>query len=342
MLSDRWNAPLRVAVVLVVLTATPSFAQFTMVGDPLPLFEWQSHVSTDFRTEFETKSDGGDEFDAWRLGVSGGVGGPINQSVLLGFSARYSHASYDINLDNGVPATFGGTRLPREPWNTLNTIDFLPTATVLVGNQVSVVAAVPIRWAAESGANENGFAAGISALVRWQPHESISLGAGIGFTSQLEGNIETFPLVALRWRISESVEFLTEGDWFQGGRATLLWGPSESIRLSISGGYERTRFRLDEHGNAPDRDGIGEITSIPLEVGVRFQFMRAARLDVYAGLGIAGRLRVESSGGQKLYDQRYDTAPRVGFAITIPIGQPRSAAPPSQGPPVYVPDAPGT
>lgn len=304
------------------LATGAAHAQFAMIDDEPPRFEWRGQVSADYRAEFETKSDGGDEFDAWRTGVSGEFGGPINESILVGFGARYSHSGYDFNLDNGIPATYGTQRLPRDPWNSINTIDFLPTATILVGNPVSVIASVPIRWAGESGSDRNGFSAGISALVRWQVNEAVSIGLGLGVTSQLEKEAETFPIVALRWRISESLEFKTEGDWFQGGNATLLWGASDAIRLTISAGYERVRFRLDDNGTAADTNGIGEVTTVPLEVGVRIRMFEGAHLDVRAGLGIAGRLRVENDHGDKLYDQQFDTAPRVGVAVTFPFGLP--------------------
>lgn len=306
-------------------------AQFSMIGDGGPRYEWRGRVGADYRSEFETKSDGGDEFDAWRTGISGEFGGPINESILVGFGARYAYSSFDFNLDNGQPSAFGGTRLPREPWNSINTIDFLPNATILVGDRVSVRAAVPIRYAGESGTDRNGFAAGISALARWQVNDALSLGVGLGVTSQLEGAAETFPIVALRWRIDENFSFMTEGDWFQGGRAALLWGPSDQVRVTLSAGYERTRFRLDDNGTAADTNGIGEISTIPVELGVRFQFMPGAFIDVRAGLGIEGRVRVEADNGNKLYDQRFDPAPRVGIAITVPLGLPtrRTPAPPS-------------
>lgn len=302
------------------LAALSASAQYSMVDDRAPRFEWRGGVETDFRNDFATKSDGGDEFDAYHVGIAGAFGGPINESILVGFSAGYRHSSYDFNLDGIPPVSYGGTALPRDPWNRLNTIDFMPNTTILVGSQVSITAAVPIRWAAESGANENAFAAGISAIVRWQVNDAFSIGAGIGVTSQLEDESETFPLVSLGWRISENLEFTTEGSWFQGGNAILLWGPSEVIRLSLSAGYERTRFRLDDNGTAADRNGIGEVTTIPIEVGLRFQFIEEAYFDFRAGLGVAGRLRVESDAGRRLYDQEYDPAPRVGFSLTIPFG----------------------
>ena len=322
--------PGRVAFALAVLlgaafTSGSARAQFSALEEPSPSFEWRGRVATSYRNEFSTRSDAGDEFDAWWVDVEGGFSGPINQSVLVGFEGSYRHAHYDFDLD-GLPPTEWGTALPRDPWNTVNSLDFLPNATVLVGSRVSIIAAVPIRWAAETGADRNGFAAGASALVRWQVTDALSLGGGIGVTSQLEGDAETFPLISLRWRISESLELATAGGWFQGGRTTLLWGPNPAIRLSLSAGYERIRFRLDDNGSAADRNGIGEVTTIPVEVGLRLQLIPEAILEVTAGLGVEGRLRVETDSGRKLYDQRYDPAPRVGFSLRFPIGLPASSA----------------
>ncbi len=304
------------------LVAPPASAQYSMLGDIPPRFEWRSRVETHFRNEFASRSDGGDEFDAWRVGVVGEIGGPINESILIGFRAGYRHTSYEFNLENAPPPAYGTTTLPHDPWNPLNTVDLLPSTTVLVGSRVSVVAAVPIRWAGEAGARRNGFTAGISGLVRWQVNDALSIGAGIGVTSQLEDDAETFPVISLRWRISENFEFATEGSWLQGGNAILFWGSNDAIRLSLSAGYERIRYRLDDHGTLPDRDGIGEVTTVPIEVGLRLQIFEEAFLDVRAGLGVAGRLRIETDNGRKLYDRQYDPAPRLGVSLTIPFGLP--------------------
>jgi hypothetical protein len=313
-----------VGLLLAWMTIGPgvSTAQYSSLEDLPPDFEWRGRIRTDFRNEFKTKSDGGDEFDAWGLGASAEFGGPINESILIGFRTGYRHTSYDFNLGPAAPADFGGTALPRDPWNSVNTLDFLPNVTFLVGSKVSVVVATPIRWAGESGSDRNGFSAGVSALARWQVTESLMIGAGIGITSQLEDSAETFPLIALHWRITESLEIQTEGSWLQGGSAVLLWGASESIRLTLSAGYERTRFRLDDNGHARDRNGIGEVTAVPIEVGLRLQFIERAIFDVRAGLAVDGRLRVESRTGNKLYDQQYDPAPRVGVSLTIPLNLP--------------------
>jgi hypothetical protein len=296
-----------------------------MQDDHAPRFEWGGRLEMDFRNQFETSTDRGDEFDSWRLGLGGGFGGPINESILVGLDLGYRHESWDFNLDNGSPPVYGGTALPREPWNPINVVDLVPHSSVLVGSRVAVDVGVPIRWAGESGSDENGFAAGVSALVRWFVNDDVTLGAGIGVTSALEDDAETFPLVSLDWRINERMRLRTEGGWLQGGKTTFFWGPSETIRLRASAGYERTRFRLDDNGNAADRNGIGEVTQVPIEVGLRLQPLPGATFDFHVGLAVAGRLRVETDGGRKLYDQAFDPAPLVGFRLTIPLSLPERA-----------------
>ena len=285
--------------------------------------------------EFETDTDGGDSFEAWRLGVTGDFGGPINESILLGLELGYQYASYDFQLGNGPgrPPDYGTDKLPWDPWGGINSFDIVPSTTLLVGSRWSVVAAVPIRWSGEVGARRNAASAGISAIARWQVNDALRIGGGIGVTSQIEASAETFPIVALDWRIGPSLELRTEGGWIQGGKTSLYWGPNEAIRLSFSVGWERNRFRLDDNGPRSDRNGVGEIRAVPIEVGMRFQFVEGAFFDFRAGLGVAGRFRVEDSSGDKLYDQDYDPAPRVAIGLTIPFGLPRrSGAPTSEAP----------
>ena len=91
-------------------------AQYVMVNDPPPRYAWSGRVGTDFRNEFDAKSDAGDAFDAWRTGIEGDFGGPINQSMLAGLSGRYAHSSFDFDVDAPPAATYGGARLPRDPF----------------------------------------------------------------------------------------------------------------------------------------------------------------------------------------------------------------------------------
>jgi hypothetical protein len=294
-------------------------AQLSMIEDLSHRFEWSGQLQPDFRSEFETDTDGGDEFEAWRVGLSGDVGGPINESILVGFHARYQHSKYDFHLDGPAPG-YGSNELPKDPWNDLNTIDLTPTATILVGSRASIVTAVPIRWSGEVGADRNAFIAGISAVASVQVTDYFRAGLGIGVSSKIEGDAETFPIFVLDWQINETLRLTTEGDWFQGGSTALYWGPNKALALSFSVGYERIRFRLDDNGTLPDTNGVGEVTAVPIEVGLRLLFPRGAHFDFRAGLAVDGRLRVEDPRGNKLYDQDFDPAPRISLSLRIPIG----------------------
>lgn len=304
-----------------------------MIEDMSPRLEWRGRLQTDYQAEFETATDGGDEFESWRIALGGDYGGPISESILVGFHARWTHAEYDFNLDNAAVTAYGSNELPKEPWGGLDTLDLMPTTTILVGNRFSLVGAVPIRWSGEVGSRRNALMAGISAIAGWQVSDSFKVGVGIGIMSAIEDGSETFPLVVLDWRLSETLQLATEGSWIQGGSAGLFWNPSEILSLSFSVGYERNRFRLDDNGTTPDTNGVAEITAVPIEVGLRLQPVKGAYLDIRAGLGVAGRFRVENDRGNKLYDQNYDPAPRLRIALTIPIGAPaRATAYPSDYP----------
>jgi opacity protein-like surface antigen len=100
---------------VVFLAGFAANAQFAMISDPPPRFEWQGRIGADYRAEFQTRSNGGDEFDAWRTGIEGDFGGPINQSILVGMGMRYAYTGYDFNLVRNAPLDFGGNRLPRDP-----------------------------------------------------------------------------------------------------------------------------------------------------------------------------------------------------------------------------------
>lgn len=309
-------------MLLCLLLPLSAAAQFSMQDDETPRFEWSGKLETEFRNDFKTDTDGGDRFESWQVAVAGEFGGPINESILVGIKTGYRYANYDFNLDNAPPADYGSSELPYDPWGAISTFDIAPNTNILVGDRFSVDVAVPIRWAGEPGARRNAFSAGISAIARWQITDELRIGAGIGVTSQLEDSAETFPIVSLNWDISDSWTFQTEGSWFQGGNAALLWGPSKAVRIVLSAGYERIRFRLDDNGPRADRDGIGEITAVPIELGLRFHLYEGAYFDFRLGLGVAGQLRVEDNDGNKLYNEDYDPSPRIALGLSLPFNLP--------------------
>ena len=311
------------------LAPSLAFAQFSALDDPTARFEWRGQVRSKFQAEFKTRTAGGDSFESWTTTIAGDFGGPINESILVGIDAAYQYSNYEFRLDGapGVPSVYGSAELPRDPWGPINTVDITPSATILIGDRFSLAAAIPIRYSGETGSRRSAVTGGASALVRWQITEGIRIGAGLGVTSQLEENAETFPIVSFDWTITSDMQFRTEGSWTQGGLASLLWGPNEAIRIRFSAGYERNRFRLDDNGFVADRNGIGEITSVPLEVGLRLRLYEDAYFDFHFGLAFAGHIRVENSTGDKLYEQSYDPAPRIGLALTLPFGLPSRSAP---------------
>lgn len=325
-MQNRLSACLFTMLGFLLLLPGSAQAQFSMLTDRAPHFEWRGQFETDFRTEFKTKTDGGDSFESWRLGIGGHFGGPINESILIGIRGSYHFSEYNFRQDNslGSPSGYGSNELPHDPWGPISTIDLSPGATILVGDRFSVVAAVPIRWSAETGSSQNAFTAGISGLVRWQVTDLFRIGLGIGVTSQLEHDTETFPIISLDWQISDSMEFQTTGSWTQGGQAALVWGPNKSVRVTFSAGYERNRFRLDDNGFQADRNGIGEISAVPLEIGLRFRLYERAFFDFRVGLNVAGRIQIRNDNGRRLYDQNYDPSPHISLGLRLPFGQSRS------------------
>ena len=302
--------------------ASAAQAQVLLTRDSAPRSSWGGQLEARFLNEFDTETDGGDEFNAWRVALEGGVEGPVHESLRVGVRAAYQHADYEFHFDHSpaLPAGYGGSELPRAPWGGINTVDVAPTLAADFAGRFSLEAALPIRWSGETGSRRNALSAGVTGVARWQALDTLSLGAGVGVTSQLEGPAQVFPVLALDWQILPGLDLRTQGSFVQGGTAMLLWGASDAVRLTVSAGYERNRFRLDDNGIADDRHGIGEIESVPVEVGVRIALFERGYLDFRAGLGLAGRLRVENANGNRLYAENYDPAPRLGLALTIPLG----------------------
>ena len=79
--------------------------------------------------------------------------------------------------------------------------------------------------------------------------------------------------------------------------------------LGLGIAYQKRRFRLDDHRNPsgrprsvapgngdPNRDGVGQETSVPIYVRARWAPSKTAFVDVYGGVTVGGEVRLEMPG----------------------------------------------
>jgi hypothetical protein len=112
------------------------------------------------------------------------------------------------------------------------------------------------------------------------------------------------------WKFSLGIQ--TMGAVGYGPEVT--WSPSEEWDLSLAASYQRRRYLIDGNANsASNNDGIGDETSMPVFVTVGWKPSPRIRLDLMAGVALAGEIRQETDSGKKVFNRDVDPAPTLGF-----------------------------
>lgn len=271
---------------------------------------WRVRFESGVLYQWQTDLDQGGEVgvDAWSVLL--GADYPALSDLRLGLSFGYGERDYDFDGSSGFAAL--------RPWSTAREARLSATASWKADERWNLFAVPTLRWFAEEGASlEDGQFGGLLAAASYRVNDRLSIGPGFGVFSELEDETDWFPILALDWRLSDTLRLHT-GRGFASTRGpglTLDWTPSERWALSLGARYEKARFRLDDNGVGAG--GIGQDTSIPVYLGATRRFGHHLSLSLFAGVEFAGELRLEDADGDLIERSDYDTAPFGGATLDL-------------------------
>lgn len=280
------------------LHAQPAADGWRISAEAGAVHQWQSGID-----------EGGDlSEDAWSFRA--GASRAWTPTLRAGLSAGIGQRNYIFSGNAG----FGGTR----PWSNVRDARLSAPLNWQANERWNVFAVPTVRWSAETGAALNdGRTEGLLAAASYRVNDRLSIGPGFGVFSELEDSTSWFPILAVDWRITDSLSLRT-GRGFAATRGpglNLVWDASDRWSFSLGGRYEQERFRLDGDGIAPD--GIGQETSVPLYLGITRSFGPTASFSIIAGAKLGGRLRLEDERGELIEQSDYDTAPFAGATLDL-------------------------
>ncbi len=306
---------LALLILLWVLPAETAMGQVVLLSPVSGYYDWERVISGNVEHQFDSAISGGGRFDRLRfeLGLEGG--GPISQNVRLSLATGYAHTRYGFSDSASPSCANPAACFERSPWSGVHSVDAVPGASLVLNDTLQIIARVPIHWEAEGGSDQNGLTAGLIGAVLLRLSQDFSATLGVGVQNEIEQRTSVFPVISLDWRLSHDLRLRTTGGPDQGGGGELLWGPADAIQLSLTAGWERRRFRLD--GAAPNADGVGQYTAVPLRVGFRLNLTRSAYLTLTGGLAVAGRLEIDDAAGRSLREQDFDTAGLIRGGLRI-------------------------
>lgn len=267
-------------------------------------------ITTDAAHQFETDIDGGGDYDVTRFGVAGAVDFTLTDDLNLSLSFGYERDSFDFSGGAGLGAL--------DPWDEIDMLRFGVRLRARVNERLRVFGGPVFGFSAETEADlSDGFVGGGIAGATWSFSKRLTVGGGLGVLSDIEDDVQVFPVVILDWRIAENLTLRTgTGTATRGGGGIELeWRPHEQWALALGGSYRSRRFRLDDRGIAPD--GVGEEQVLPIYVRVGYRPSPNLEISVRGGVIVAGRLTLEDDDGDEIFEDDFDPAPFVGATLSL-------------------------
>lgn len=287
--------------------------QAPAVADALPSPDPEIHATFNLFGRYDASADfhaGRGSLSTARGGGALGVKIPLGEGRSIGLSFSGEYSNYDFNN----ASTFPGTPA-KGPW----------TDVTILSVGVNYAAKINSHW---------GYFVGVSGAASWERgadfdrsltiagaggatyafSDDLRMGFGLAGGSRLEDNAYVVPIVTVDWKIDDKWSLGTNAGL--GNRAIGLqlgYQVTDTLMLSISGGFEYREFRLDRSGPVPN--GVGSDYRLPILLAAHWQVDPQVKLTL--GLGVNGwsRLRAENSNGDRLAQEELSPGFVVGGGV---------------------------
>ncbi len=296
-----------ITTLLLVAFAMPATADERSTRGTSP-WTWTLDAGAVYQSS--TSLDSGGDMSAGRVFVSGGLGRVFARRWRVGAALGYGEDHYDFSGSSG----FGGL----DPWNRIREFRISVPLQYFANEHWTVYAIPSLRYNAESGASLNdGRNGGLIAGAAYKVSDTLSIGPGLGIFSEIEDSTSLFPILVIDWKITDTLSLETGGGFAasRGPGLQLKWHYSPHWQFALGGRYEKTRFRLDDSGPAPD--GVGQDKAFPLFALAEFAVSSDITLSLLGGVELGATLRLEDESGDLISKSDLSTAPFFGATLKV-------------------------
>lgn len=286
-------------------------------------------LSVGYAHRFEADLDKAGRFSTDTTRIEFSAQTELAQSLWWDNLVAYEFNHYDFT--NTQQALSGGNfAVGGDPWQDIHFLTYIPSLRWKVDPQWTVFGGPVLQVGAESGADfSDGVSGGAIVGFLWVRDSNLSVGGAIAGVTRIEDKFGLAPIPLVNWRFGQGW-FLRSGVPDFGARRgfglEVGWG-NDSFELAGGAQYQRRRFRLDDDQSPGPKDGVGQETSAPVYGKLTFKLSKEASLDLFAGVSLAGELKVQDRNGGRVeqpnagcngtpncFDttQEFDPAPIVG------------------------------
>jgi hypothetical protein len=249
------------------------------------------------RSASHTMTRGGVELEAFI---------PVTEKLFITASLDYRRTSYDFNdAQTLIPGTTTGD--PFDDFNTVS-VSVQPIFSLNRDWSLFTLAFASAGWEDGADVGESWrFGGVVGASYRFS--EDLSLGFGIGATSQLEDDAFVIPFIRVDWQIAEKWRFETRG--IEG---ILFYEATDELDVFFRAAYERAEFRLDNNREVLP-NGTKRDERLLVGLGVDWRPAQGLLLRVEAGAAAWQRFEYRDRSGGRVSNTESDPAAYVGVSL---------------------------
>ncbi|MDF7801065.1 hypothetical protein P4C99_16430 [Pontiellaceae bacterium B1224] len=214
----------------------------------------------------------------------------------------------DYNFSNDVP----------DYWNNINNYRVGLYSRWGITDRWVLFAAPSVRAYAEAGVDPlDGLTGVFFGGASYKFSDRLTLGPAIGIVGQIEDRPSYFPVILVKWRITEQLSLDTGGGLAAtaGPGLALVYKFSDHWKAGITGRYERKRFRLNASGMSPD--GVGEDRNVPIYGTLAYFFYPQGYITAIFGFNTYGKLGLFDSDGDYIDEFEYTPSASAGFVASF-------------------------
>ncbi len=299
---------LRRALLSFCLTSAPALGQGAHEKGQFGPWVWGVSGGAVQQFEAGLEGDAGD-FDVTRTYFQPSLGYAWDRRNSLSLAVGYGSSDYSFS---GGSAGDGPVT-----WGRIEDYRISLPVRFSAGDRGDAIVIPSIRSRVEAGTSlADGRTEGVIAGFSWRFSDTLSLGPGFGWYSELGGGSSAFPILVVDWTITDRLS-LTTGRGLaasQGPGLALNYTLADKWTLGLSGRYEKTRFALGDNGAGAG--GYGEDRSLPLLFTVDYTPWPMTSISAVIGAEFEGELRVENGNGRRVGSSSYDAAPVFGVVFS--------------------------
>lgn len=260
--------------------------------------------------KFETDmSDADGAFSVNRYFIQPSLGYAWDRRNSVSLSFGVGESNYDFSSDASIEGL--------EPWDRIREYQLSLPIRLSSGENINTIIIPSVRVNAESGADiSDGRTEGVLAGVSWKLSDTLTIGPGFGWFSELGGGSSAFPIIVVDWDITEKLA-LTTGRGIASSRGPglgLNYALKDKWTLGLSARYEKVRFALDDESGS--QGAFGEDKSLPLVFSVKYSPWPMTSLSAFVGGDFSGELTLEDNDTRELASSEYDTAFSLGLVFS--------------------------